>query len=147
MRCFGIRLVRSVRLTQSIAMSQTFGVNFRRSKSARDTERGRRTVCEYAHIYVLSDAVPFCIGRKFSGGSVRTPFFRRFARAGRTRSQLRRTAQLTWPHASNARVHHLEQTARLVLQFWHMATEIAPPARSRARVCQRPNVAVAEQVC
>ena len=28
-RCFGIRLVRRVRLTQSIAMFQTFGVNCR----------------------------------------------------------------------------------------------------------------------
>lgn len=71
-------------------------------------------------------------------------FPRKVAKLGRQAA--RKTVRLTWPHASNARVHHFEQAARVVLHLWHVVTEIAPPADSRARVRQRPNVAVAEQV-
>lgn len=99
------------------------------------------------HVYVLSDAVPFCKGRYCTGGSGLVDIT--FVSQGRLRNSGRNqrgTARLTWPHASNARVHHFEQAARVVLHLWHVVTEIAPPADSRARVRQRPNVAVAEQV-
>lgn len=58
-RCFGTVLVRKVRFTQEMAMSQIVGVNWRRTGQHRDmfpARRGRSST----HIDILSDSIPFC---------------------------------------------------------------------------------------